>query len=124
LANLYVFMAAARPGDTIIVPSPQVGGHVTHHDPGAAGLYGLKIVTAPVDAQRYTVDLPGLREQARALKPKVISIGGSLNLLPHPVAEIREIADEVGAKVLFDAAHLSGLIAGHAWQQPLAEGAH
>ncbi len=124
LANLYVFMAAAQPGDTIIVPSPEIGGHVTHQQPGAAGLYGLKIVTAPVDAARYTVDLVGLREQARALKPKLISIGGSLNLLPHPVAQIREIADEVGAKVLFDAAHLSGLIAGQAWQQPLAEGAH
>jgi len=124
LANLYVFMAAAKPGDTIIVPPPEIGGHVTHQQPGAAGLYGLKIVTAPVDAGRYTVDLVGLREQARALKPKVISIGGSLNLLPHPVAQIREIADEVGAKVLFDAAHLSGLIAGQAWQQPLAEGAH
>ncbi len=124
LANLYVFMASAQPGDTIIVPPPSIGGHVTHQQPGAAGLYGLKIVHAPVDAARYTVDLKGLEEQALALRPKVISIGGSLNLLPHPVAAIREIADRVGAKVLFDAAHLSGLIAGKAWQQPLAEGAH
>ncbi|MCP5099118.1 MAG: aminotransferase class I/II-fold pyridoxal phosphate-dependent enzyme, partial [Chloroflexi bacterium] len=42
----------------------------------------------------------------------------------HPVQEIRQVADEVGALVLFDAAHLSGMIAGNAWQQPLAEGAH
>jgi len=124
LANLYVFMAAAKPGDTIIVPPPEIGGHVTHQQPGAAGLYGLKIATAPVDAARYSVDVAALRRQAQELRPKLISIGGSLNLLPHPVAEIRAIADEVGAKVLFDAAHLSGLIAGRAWQQPLAEGAH
>jgi glycine hydroxymethyltransferase len=42
----------------------------------------------------------------------------------HPIAQIREIADSVGATVLFDAAHLCGLIAGRAWPQPLFEGAH
>ncbi len=59
-----------------------------------------------------------------ASSPKLITIGGSLNLFPHPIREIRAIADEVGARVLFDAAHMSGMIAGHAWQQPLEEGAH
>lgn len=124
LANLYSFMALARPGDRIIVPPPSVGGHVTHHKAGAAGLYGLEIHPARADAAGYTVDLDALREQARSLRPKVISIGGSLNLFAHPVKEIRAIADEVGAKVLFDAAHLSGLIAGKGWAQPLEEGAH
>ena len=61
---------------------------------------------------------------ALRLRPKLITIGGSLNLFPHPIREIRAIADEVGALVLFDAAHLCGMIAGHAWQQPLDEGAH
>ena len=54
----------------------------------------------------------------------MITIGGSLNLTHHPVAAIREIADEVGAVVLFDAAHLGGVIAGGAWPNPLDEGAH
>ena len=63
-------------------------------------------------------------EDARRLKPKMITLGNSLNLFPHPIKEVREIADEIGALVLFDAAHLCGLIAGHAWQQPLEEGAH
>jgi glycine hydroxymethyltransferase len=124
LANLYVFMACADPGDVIIVPPPEVGGHVTHQPAGAAGLYGLKIHSAPIDAANYTVDLDALRIQARRLAPKLITIGGSLNLKPHPVREIRAIADEVGARVLFDAAHLCGMIAGRAWQQPLEEGAH
>jgi len=124
LANLYVFMAVAKPGDTIIAPPPAIGGHVTHHAAGAAGLYGLVTHPAPVDADRYTVDVKALREDARRLKPKLITIGGSLNLFPHPIGEIRAIADEVGALVLFDAAHMSGMIAAHAWQQPLEEGAH
>ena len=123
LANLYAFMATTSPGATIIAPPASIGGHVTHHDAGAAGLLGLKIHPAAVDPDRFTVDLDQLRRDARRLGPALITIGGSLNLEPHPVREIRAIADEVGCRVLYDAAHLSGLIAGKAWQQPLAEGA-
>ncbi|TKT77317.1 aminotransferase class I/II-fold pyridoxal phosphate-dependent enzyme [Aquamicrobium sp. LC103] len=124
LANLYAFMATARPGDAIIAPPAEVGGHVTHHKAGAAGLYGLDIHPAPVNRDGYTVDLPALGELARRTKPKLITIGGSLNLFQHPVREIRAVADEVGAHVLFDAAHQCGMIAGKAWKNPLAEGAH
>jgi glycine hydroxymethyltransferase len=124
LANLYAFMATTKPGDTIIAPPASVGGHVTHHAPGCAGLYGLNIVAAPIDAGRYTVDLDGLRKQAHEVKPRLITIGMSLNLFPHPVADIRAIADEVGAHVLFDAAHQCGMIAGGVFADPLAEGAH
>lgn len=124
LANLYAFMATCRPGDTIIAPPPTIGGHVTHHLGGAAGRYGLSTVAAPVDADGYTVDVAALRSLAREVRPVLITIGGSLNLFPHPVAGIREVADETGAFVLFDAAHQCGMFAGAAWPDPLAEGAH
>ncbi len=124
LANLYGFMALTKPGDCIIAPPAAVGGHVTHHGDGCAGLYGLISHPAPVDADGYTVDLDALRQLALKERPKLITIGGSLNLFAHPVREIRAIADEVGAKVLFDAAHQCGIIAGKAWANPLAEGAH
>ncbi|MDH5410701.1 MAG: aminotransferase class I/II-fold pyridoxal phosphate-dependent enzyme [Alphaproteobacteria bacterium] len=124
MANLYAFMATTRPGDKIIAPPPEIAGHVTHHGAGVAGLYGLEILAAPVDAGGYTVDLDALRDLALAQCPALITIGGSMNLFPHPVREIRAIADEVGAWLLYDAAHMSGMIAGQAWQQPLAEGAH
>jgi glycine hydroxymethyltransferase len=124
IANLYAFMAGAKPGDTIIAPPASIGGHVTHHEAGVAGLYGLDIHPAPVDADRYSVDVDALATMARECRPKMITIGASLNLFHHPVAEIRAIADEVGAIVLFDAAHLCGPIAGGAWPDPLADGAH
>ena len=124
MANLYAFMATAKSGERIIVPPASIGGHITHHKPGAAGLYGLEIHSAPVDAPSYTVDVAKLADLARALKPALITIGCSLNLFPHPIREMRKIADEVGARLLFDAAHMSGMIAGRAWQQPLEEGAH
>lgn len=124
LANLYGFMALARPGDAIIAPPARVGGHVTHHADGCAGLYGLTTHPAPIDADGYTLDLAGLRDLAHAVRPRIITVGGSLNLFPHPVAEVRKIADQVGAKVLFDAAHQCGIIAGGVWANPLTEGAH
>ena len=124
IANLYAFMAGTKPGDRIITPPPSIGGHVTHHLGGCAGRYGLDIHFAPVLADDYTVDVAALRDMALKLRPKMITIGSSLNLFPHPVSEIRAIADEAGAIVLFDAAHLCGLIAGGAWRQPLEEGAH
>ncbi|MCB2135871.1 MAG: aminotransferase class I/II-fold pyridoxal phosphate-dependent enzyme [Rhodobacteraceae bacterium] len=124
MANLYGFMALTRPGDAIIAPPASIGGHVTHHKAGCAGLYGLTTHPAPTDASGYTVDLDALRDLALKVRPRLITIGGSLNLFPHPVREVRAIADEVGAKVLFDAAHQCGIIAGGAWANPLAEGAH
>jgi glycine hydroxymethyltransferase len=124
MANLYGFMALAQPGDAIIAPPPAVGGHVTHHKAGCAGLYGLVTHDAPVNADGYTVDLDALREMALRVRPRIITIGGSLNLFPHPVRAIRAIADEVEAWVLFDAAHQCGIIAGGAWANPLDEGAH
>lgn len=124
MANLYGFMATCQPGDTIIAPPDSIGGHVTHHQPGCAGLYGINTLAAPIRDGSYTVDLDQLRKMAEETKPALITIGGSLNLIEHPVAQIREIADSVNCKVLFDAAHQCGIIAGKAWQNPLDEGAH
>ena len=124
MANLYGFMALAKPGDAIIAPPASIGGHVTHHQAGCAGLYGLTTHPMPVDPGSYTVDVEALRLLARMVQPRIITIGGSLNLVPHPVEEIRKIADEVGAHVLFDAAHQCGIIAGRAWRNPLEAGAH
>nr|WP_321249778.1 aminotransferase class I/II-fold pyridoxal phosphate-dependent enzyme [uncultured Ruegeria sp.] len=124
IANLYGFMATCKPGDTIIAPPASIGGHVTHHLAGCAGLFGLRTIEAPVNPDGYTVDLDRLRQIALTERPRLITIGGSLNLFEHPVAEIRAIADEIDARVMFDAAHQCGIIAGKAWRNPLAEGAH
>ena len=72
LANLYGFMALAEAGDRIIAPPAAIGGHVTHHQDGCAGLYGLITLPAPVGSDGYTVDLDGLRDLARARRPRVI----------------------------------------------------
>lgn len=124
IANLYAFMACTQPGDAIIVPPATIAGHVTHHRAGAAGLYGLEIHEAPIDPDNYTIDVTALAELAEQVQPRLISVGSSLNLAHHDVAGIRAVADSVNATVLFDAAHLSGPIAGGSWPNPLEQGAH
>lgn len=124
LANLYAFMATAKPGDRIMAFTGEMGGHVTHHKSGAAGLYGLETHPVPFDPAAMTIDLDRLRVDAKRLQPKLITVAGSLCLYPYPVREVRQIADEIGAYVLYDAAHMAGIIAGKRFQQPLAEGAH
>ena len=62
------------------------------------------------------MDVDQLRELALKEQPKLITLGGSLNLFEHPVSAVSSIAKEVGARLLFDAAHQCGLIAGKAWE--------
>jgi len=103
---------AHDPGDAILVPSADIGGHVTHRDAGAAGLYRLDIHEYPSDPVTFSADLDALAVLAERVRPRLITVGTSLNLAPHPVAEIRAVADTVGADVLFDAAHACGMVAG------------
>lgn len=123
MANLAGFLACCRPGDAIIAPPASIAGHVTHHRPGVAGLLGLEIHEAPIDAERYTIDVEALADLAARVRPRLLTVGASLNLSHHDVDGLRSVADDIGARILFDAAHLSGPIAGGAWPDPLAAGA-
>jgi glycine hydroxymethyltransferase len=124
MANLYAYMTLAKPGDTMLALPEHAGGHATHRPYGAAGLYGLRIVDIPWSDVNMTVDLDRLADVVKRERPRIILVGGSLMLLPFPLQQMRTIADTVGAHVVYDAAHVSGLIAGNTFQQPLQEGAH
>ena len=122
--NLSVFLALTKAGDRILALPEWAGGHPTHREEGMAGLHGLAISDVPFDPSKMAVDLDGLRKVAKDLRPVLIIVGASLVLFPYPLAEVRRIADEVGAILMYDGAHLAGLIAGAQFQDPLAEGAH
>jgi len=68
MANMYGFMATCDPGDSIIVPPGTVGGHVTHHTAGCAGLYHLDIHEAPVNGDAYTIDIDALQALAKRVR--------------------------------------------------------
>jgi glycine hydroxymethyltransferase len=124
MANMAVLNSLTEPGDTIFSLSTPVGGHISHNKVGAAGYRRLNIHEIPYDAHGWEIKMDELRQDVKLHPPKMIIVGASLILFQYPLREIRAVADEVGALVLYDAAHVAGLISGGEWQHPLKEGAH
>lgn len=127
MANLAVYMATTRPGDIIFSLPPAAGGHATHQSFATPGLYGLDVRSIPLLTDEATatwrVDLDAFAAAVHDTQPRLIVLGGSLALAAYPIREVAALARDVGARLLFDAAHLSLLVAGEAFQQPLREGA-
>lgn len=123
VANLASFFALTKPDDLLMALNVPVGGHISHAEVSAAGIRGLRILSHPFDNDKMNIDADAMKKEIIKNKPKVVLLGGSLFLFPHPVEEAREAADEIGAKVMYDGAHVLGLIAGGKFQDPLKEGA-
>jgi glycine hydroxymethyltransferase len=118
LANLAVYAALTRPGDAIAVLPGWAGGHLSHHEVGAPGVRGLRVVELPYAS--YDVDLDALPAFLARERPSLVVVGASLMLFPH---DLRAIAALVDVPLLYDASHVAGLIAERRFQAPLAEGA-
>ena len=123
IANATVFTALAKSGEeAAVIPLPG-GAHVSHSRYGILGRLGIKPVEMPIIPEELSVDAEKAAKLIREKSPKIVVLGASVIIFPHPVEEISEAAAEVGAKLIFDAAHVLGLIAGKAYPNPLAEGA-
>lgn len=122
-ANLAAFAATTKPGDLITAVSTADGGHISHAKFGGAGVRGLNIETYPWDEERMVPDVAKSVKLIHEKKPKLAVIGQSMFLFPTPMKEIAAAAHEVGASVMYDGAHVMGLIAGKRFQDPLREGA-
>ena len=110
-ANQAVFLSLLKPGDTILGMSLAAGGHLTH---GAAPNLSGKWFNAEqygVDEDTAQIDFDALLAQAKACKPKMILAGGSAYPRTLDFAAFRKVADEVGAILMVDMAHISGLVA-------------
>ncbi len=123
LTNDAVFSTFIKPGDVVMVNSTPGGGHISHHRAGSVGKYTSNIVNFPMAADGYHMDVDKTIEYAKALKPKVMVLGKSLFLFPEPVKELAEFCQKSKITLIYDGAHVLGLIAGGQFQDPLAEGA-
>ena len=122
VANLASLMALAENGDTIMSLSLSNGAHISQTNISAAGILGLKSVFLPFDVDEMNIDVKKSQELIAKTKPKLIIVAGSMYLFPHPVAELHEACAKVGAKMMYDGAHVAGLIAGKAFPNPLKQG--
>uniref|UniRef100_A0AAU3GWH4 Serine hydroxymethyltransferase n=1 Tax=Streptomyces sp. NBC_01401 TaxID=2903854 RepID=A0AAU3GWH4_9ACTN len=118
-AVLAAYAALLRPGDTVLAMGLPYGGHLTHGAPGNFSGRWFEFAGYGVDPDSGLIDYAQVRALARARRPKAI-VCGSISYPRHPDYELfRDIADDVGAYLIADAAHPMGLIAGGAAPSPV-----
>ena len=118
-ANLATFFALVNPGDTVMGMNLQQGGHLSHGSPvNISGKY-FNIVPYGVSDETETIDYDEMRKIALECKPKLIVVGASAYSRVIDFPRCREIADEVGAYLMVDIAHIAGLIAAGVHPSPM-----
>jgi glycine hydroxymethyltransferase len=118
-ANLAVFHALLTPGDTIMGMDLSHGGHLTHGSPVNFSGIHYQVVSYPVDATSELIDMDEVRRLALERRPKLIIAGASAYSRAIDFAPFRAIADEIGAYLLADVAHIAGLIAAKLHPDPV-----
>jgi glycine hydroxymethyltransferase len=122
IANLIVYNALTYYGDKISGLRVEAGGHISHTHVSCAGVVGLKDVPYVFDEREMNIDVDKSKKILLKEKPRIMILGASVFLFPHPVRELRDVADEIDSNIVYDAAHVSGLIAGRRFQNPFKEG--
>ena len=118
-ANMAAYQALLEHGDTVLGLSLDHGGHLTHGSPVNASSMLYEFVSYGLTASDERLDMDELRDKAKAHRPKLIVAGATAYSRTIDAAPFREIADEVGAILMFDAAHIAGLIAGGVHPNPV-----
>jgi len=125
-ANLATFkgISMATKNSRMVVAPLSAGAHMSHDYTGLAGkVIGLETIDHAYDMDSMNIDPDKSAVIIRAAKPGIVTFGGSVFLFPHPLKELSKVAKEMGAYVVYDGAHVLGLIAGGEFQHPLEEGA-
>ncbi|MBC1984610.1 serine hydroxymethyltransferase [Listeria booriae] len=118
-ANMAVYHATLQPGDTVLGMNLSHGGHLTHGSPANFSGELYQFVAYGVDEETKQIDYDKVREIALEHKPKMIVAGASAYPRAIDFSKFREIADEVGAYLMVDMAHIAGLVATGHHQNPV-----
>ena len=110
-ANMAVYFAALRPGDTILGMNLAHGGHLSHGSPANFSGRLYNVVHYGVDRKTETIDFNEVESQAKKHRPQIIVVGASAYPRTIPFEPFRAIADQVGAVVMSDIAHIAGMVA-------------
>ena len=118
-ANMAVYFATIKPGDTILSLSLDQGGHLSHGSPVNFSGKIYNIVPYTVDPKTEMLDYDAIERQALEVKPKIILTGASAYPRIIDFRRVREICDKVGCIMMVDMAHIAGLVAGGAHPSPV-----
>tara|TARA_B100000959_G_scaffold3073_1_gene3436 strand:+ start:802 stop:2049 length:1248 start_codon:yes stop_codon:yes gene_type:complete len=118
-ANMAVYHTVLQPGDTILGMNLSHGGHLTHGCPVNFSGYTYNVVAYGVNKETELIDYDEVGRLAREHKPKMIIVGASAYPRIIDAVKFREIADEIGAKIMTDIAHPAGLVATGLYPSPV-----
>ncbi len=120
-ANMAVYFAVLQPGDTILGMSLSQGGHLTHGSPASFSGRLFRVVSYGVRRDTETIDYEQVAQLAHEHRPKMIIAGASAYPRTIDFQRFREIADEIGAYLLVDMAHIAGLVAAGVHPSPVPD---
>ncbi len=125
MAGVAVVLGLVDPGDTVIETGDGFGGQRVATKLITAKMLKnlIKIDYIPYDPETHDIDVNALAEKMRQLKPKLVILGRSHILFPDTIGPLRAVADEIGAYIAYDFSHISGLVAGKTFPNPLDHGA-
>ncbi len=122
LANMAIFHAYCRPGDKVLAPAAEHGGHLSQRRGGTPELAGLIVEDLPFDRRNCQLDAARAAEMITRTRPRLVVLGRSIMIKADAIAPVVSAARAVGAKTLFDASHVLGLIAGGTYPNPFDAG--
>jgi glycine hydroxymethyltransferase len=123
VAGNAVLMGLCRPGDLVMEVGQEGGGHRLAAKLAEAPLVNLEVEFLPFDPITFNVDVDAAAAVIRTRRPRVVVLGSSTFLHPHPVAELAHACSDAGVILAYDASHVMGLVAAGRFQDPLREGA-
>lgn len=120
-ANIGAYHAVLEKGDTVISALTKHGGHYSHTSNGPLRFFSANVLPVPFDDDTYNIDLEKLEKLVATEKPKLLILGWSEFLFPHPLKEVRKICDDHDVILMYDMSHVVGLIAGKTFQPDVAK---
>jgi glycine hydroxymethyltransferase len=122
-ANIGILKALIKPGESAVVLDLANGAHISFGKWGGAGVRGINLISYPFNDELMNIDVDAAVKLIKKVKPKLALNGRSVFLFPSPIKELAEAVHDLGIYLVYDAAHVLGLIAGKQFQDPLREGA-
>jgi glycine hydroxymethyltransferase len=119
LSLMSAIMGLCQPNDTIVISHFDNGGYPLN----LQARFPLDVQYLPYQADKYTIDVSGAVDLINRVHPRLVILGASIFLQPHPVKELSKVTKETGTVLVYDGSHVLGLIAGKQFQNPFREGA-
>ncbi len=119
IAAMIAILSVSQKGDRIMAIDPEYGGYDGYSQNYLPDMFSLEYHPIPFNEKKWNLDMDKFEKEVKKVKPNTVILGASYILFPYDLKEIRELLDETGSKLIYDASHVMGLIAGNEFQKDI-----